>query len=222
MSRCSISRGRSRCSRARGWSRAPIRAAPTTARRSRLSQSRASRHDHRDRRAHVSCRDYSLADAPAIDILVVPGGFGTRALLHDEPTLAWIGEPPAARCQVTSVCTGALLLAKAGCSGQACDDALGGARSARLARPDHSGAARLPRRSRRHLHLGRRLGAASTWRSRSSSRSADARWRARPLITSNIPGGRHDVPKHQNARLTSIRRRPTRKSARRRCSSSGS
>ena len=57
---------------------------------------------------------YSWADAPAIDVLVVPGGFGTRALLNDEPTLAWIRETAAQSSQVTSVCTGALLLAKVG------------------------------------------------------------------------------------------------------------
>jgi transcriptional regulator GlxA family with amidase domain len=57
---------------------------------------------------------YAWADAPAIDILVVPGGFGTRALLNDEPTLAWIRETAARSSQVTSVCTGALLLAKVG------------------------------------------------------------------------------------------------------------
>jgi transcriptional regulator GlxA family with amidase domain len=57
---------------------------------------------------------YSWADAPAIDILVVPGGFGTRGLLHDEPTLTWIRETAARSRQVTSVCTGALLLAKTG------------------------------------------------------------------------------------------------------------
>jgi len=57
---------------------------------------------------------YSWADAPPIDILVVPGGFGTRALLTDEPTLRWIGQTSAASRQVTSVCTGALLLAKVG------------------------------------------------------------------------------------------------------------
>ena len=57
---------------------------------------------------------YSWADAPAIDILVVPGGFGTRGLLHDEPTLAWIRETAGRSRQVTSVCTGALLLAKIG------------------------------------------------------------------------------------------------------------
>ena len=57
---------------------------------------------------------YAWSDAPPIDILVVPGGFGTRALLHDEATLAWIRETAARSRQVTSVCTGALLLAKVG------------------------------------------------------------------------------------------------------------
>ena len=57
---------------------------------------------------------YAWADAPRIDILVVPGGFGTRALLHDEPALTWIRETAARARQVTSVCTGALLLAQIG------------------------------------------------------------------------------------------------------------
>ena len=57
---------------------------------------------------------YAWADAPPIDILVVPGGFGTRALLHDEATLSWIRETAGRSRQVTSVCTGALLLAKVG------------------------------------------------------------------------------------------------------------
>jgi transcriptional regulator GlxA family with amidase domain len=57
---------------------------------------------------------YAWEDAPAIDILVVPGGFGTRSLLHDEATLTWIRETAARSRQVTSVCTGALLLAKTG------------------------------------------------------------------------------------------------------------
>jgi transcriptional regulator GlxA family with amidase domain len=57
---------------------------------------------------------YAWSDAPPIDILVVPGGFGTRALLHDEATLSWIRETAGRSHQVTSVCTGALLLAKVG------------------------------------------------------------------------------------------------------------
>ena len=35
---------------------------------------------------------YGFAGAPRIDLLVVPGGFGTRALLHDTETLDWIRE----------------------------------------------------------------------------------------------------------------------------------
>lgn len=57
---------------------------------------------------------HSFADAPRIDLLVVPGGFGTRPLLQDEETLEWIRRTATAAQQVTSVCTGALLLAKAG------------------------------------------------------------------------------------------------------------
>jgi transcriptional regulator GlxA family with amidase domain len=57
---------------------------------------------------------HGFADAPRIDLLVVPGGFGTRPLLYDEKTLGWIRETAAKARQVTSVCTGALLLGKAG------------------------------------------------------------------------------------------------------------
>jgi transcriptional regulator GlxA family with amidase domain len=57
---------------------------------------------------------YGWAEAPPIDILVVPGGFGTRRLLDDDSTLGWITRTAARASQVTSVCTGALLLAKAG------------------------------------------------------------------------------------------------------------
>jgi transcriptional regulator GlxA family with amidase domain len=58
--------------------------------------------------------DFAWSHAPLIDILVVPGGFGTRALLQDAPTIDWIREAAASASHVTSVCTGALLLAKAG------------------------------------------------------------------------------------------------------------
>jgi transcriptional regulator GlxA family with amidase domain len=57
---------------------------------------------------------HDFADAPRIDLLVVPGGFGTRPLLHDDETLDWIRHAAAAAQQVTSVCTGSLLLGKAG------------------------------------------------------------------------------------------------------------
>jgi transcriptional regulator GlxA family with amidase domain len=45
---------------------------------------------------------------------VVPGGFGTRPLLESEEVLAWIAKTAASAQRVTSVCTGALLLARAG------------------------------------------------------------------------------------------------------------
>lgn len=57
---------------------------------------------------------HDFGDAPRIDLLVVPGDFGTRPLLHDEETLDWIHRTAAAAKQVTSVCTGSLLLGKAG------------------------------------------------------------------------------------------------------------
>ena len=60
---------------------------------------------------------YSFADTPSIDLLVVPGGFGTRALLEDDVTLDWIRGVAKPAKLVTSVCTGALLLAKAGLLG---------------------------------------------------------------------------------------------------------
>src|SRR5262249_6972226 len=55
---------------------------------------------------------HSLADAPHIDILVVPGGFGTRGLLKDDATLAWIRQTAHRASQGASVCTGALPLAQ--------------------------------------------------------------------------------------------------------------
>ena len=55
-----------------------------------------------------------MVEPTPIDILVIPGGFGTRALLRDEPTLAWIRSAASSASLVTSVCTGALLLAQGG------------------------------------------------------------------------------------------------------------
>src|SRR5881392_1698278 len=57
---------------------------------------------------------YGFADAPRVDLVVVPGGWGTRALLHDAETLDWIRRAAAEARKVTTVCTGSLLLAKAG------------------------------------------------------------------------------------------------------------
>jgi transcriptional regulator GlxA family with amidase domain len=55
-----------------------------------------------------------FATAPVIDVLVIPGGYGTRALLDDAAVHAWIRQAAEAATRTTSVCTGALLLARAG------------------------------------------------------------------------------------------------------------
>jgi transcriptional regulator GlxA family with amidase domain len=57
---------------------------------------------------------YALAEAPKIDLLLIPGGYGTRPLMHDKPLIEWIAQRAEQAELVLSVCTGALLLAKAG------------------------------------------------------------------------------------------------------------
>jgi transcriptional regulator GlxA family with amidase domain len=57
---------------------------------------------------------HSFADAPAIDLLLVPGGFGTRPMLQDPDVVEWIRATAAKARLTASVCTGALLLARAG------------------------------------------------------------------------------------------------------------
>jgi putative intracellular protease/amidase len=58
--------------------------------------------------------DASIEEVTEPDILVIPGGFGTRALLDHEPLLDWIRTVHETTTWTTSVCTGALLLAAAG------------------------------------------------------------------------------------------------------------
>jgi len=58
--------------------------------------------------------DERLSALPEPDVLMVPGGFGTRALMSDEPMLDWIRHAHARSRWTTSVCTGSLLLAAAG------------------------------------------------------------------------------------------------------------
>lgn len=58
--------------------------------------------------------DVTTADAPPLDLLLVPGGIGTRSEVDNPALIQWIAET-GARCRwVTSVCTGALLLHEAG------------------------------------------------------------------------------------------------------------
>ncbi|HEY4113858.1 MAG TPA: DJ-1/PfpI family protein [Rhizomicrobium sp.] len=58
--------------------------------------------------------DSTTAQCEALDVLLIPGGMGTRREVKNEALLAWIAAV-SARCQwITSVCTGALLLTAAG------------------------------------------------------------------------------------------------------------
>ena len=57
---------------------------------------------------------FTLGDCPPAHILVVPGGIGTRALLGNDVLLKWIQEKSRTAEVTMSVCTGSLLLGKAG------------------------------------------------------------------------------------------------------------
>jgi transcriptional regulator GlxA family with amidase domain len=58
--------------------------------------------------------DHALDDCPVADILVVPGGFGTRRLENDAGILNWLRHRAGQAGTVMSVCTGSILLARAG------------------------------------------------------------------------------------------------------------
>ena len=57
---------------------------------------------------------HSLEDAPALDVLIHPGGLGTRRLLRDAAHLDWVRAQRAAVPVMASVCTGSLVYAAAG------------------------------------------------------------------------------------------------------------
>src|SRR5579871_3240500 len=74
-----------------------------------------------DKNQAVRCRgglrvlpDATTGDTKALDVLLVPGGQGTRREVKNEPLLAWIAAIARDAKWVTSVCTGALLLTAAG------------------------------------------------------------------------------------------------------------
>ena len=57
---------------------------------------------------------WTLENCPQPDILVIPGGYGTRNEIKNEKLLQWIKDQAKRTELLLSVCTGALLLAKAG------------------------------------------------------------------------------------------------------------
>ena len=67
-----------------------------------------------DNRFLALVADHALADVTSADVLVVPGGFATRALEDDAALLEWIRAIDVTTTWTTSVCTGSMLLAAAG------------------------------------------------------------------------------------------------------------
>ena len=58
--------------------------------------------------------DYDLDNCPPLDILVVPGGWGTRKEIENKRLIDWIAEVGSHVGTLTSVCTGSMLLGRAG------------------------------------------------------------------------------------------------------------
>jgi transcriptional regulator GlxA family with amidase domain len=58
--------------------------------------------------------DHGFVDCPHLDVILVPGGIGTREEAENPKLLGWLAQRAAAAEIVTSVCTGTALLARAG------------------------------------------------------------------------------------------------------------
>jgi transcriptional regulator GlxA family with amidase domain len=58
--------------------------------------------------------DHTFADAPDLDVVLVPGGIGTRREVGNPVLIDWLRKAGARSTWVTSVCTGSLLLHEAG------------------------------------------------------------------------------------------------------------
>jgi transcriptional regulator GlxA family with amidase domain len=58
--------------------------------------------------------DHSFADAPELDVVLVPGGQGTRHEIENPALLEWLRKASTHCRWITSVCTGSLLLHEAG------------------------------------------------------------------------------------------------------------
>jgi putative intracellular protease/amidase len=67
-----------------------------------------------DNRQLTLVADEPLSAVPRPEIIMVPGGFGTRALMSSNPLLDWIRSAHETSQWTTSVCTGSLLLGAAG------------------------------------------------------------------------------------------------------------
>ncbi|MGD1978312.1 MAG: DJ-1/PfpI family protein [Akkermansiaceae bacterium] len=58
--------------------------------------------------------DHGIEEITSTDILIIPGGSGTRQVIKDETLVEWVGKVGTKAKQILSVCTGSHILAKAG------------------------------------------------------------------------------------------------------------
>jgi transcriptional regulator GlxA family with amidase domain len=58
--------------------------------------------------------DYSFGEAPPLDVILVPGGMGTRTEVNNKVIIDWIAKVAPGCNWVTSVCTGSMLLIESG------------------------------------------------------------------------------------------------------------
>lgn len=57
--------------------------------------------------------DLALADAPQAEVLIIPGGAGSRAVMRDKTTISWVRDQAYAAEKALSICSGARILAAA-------------------------------------------------------------------------------------------------------------
>jgi transcriptional regulator GlxA family with amidase domain len=58
--------------------------------------------------------DYDLASCPRLELLVVPGGWGTRKLVQNDRVIAWVRDRAGEVELAASVCTGSFVYGQAG------------------------------------------------------------------------------------------------------------
>jgi cyclohexyl-isocyanide hydratase len=68
----------------------------------------------RDQRSLLLAADTTFAEAPQLDVLIVPGGKGQQSLMEDDDVLSFLRRQAAGAQCVLSVCTGALICGAAG------------------------------------------------------------------------------------------------------------
>ncbi len=62
----------------------------------------------------ISVVDYSFSDVVVSDVLIIPGGMGTRTEVNNKALIKWLAYQCEKTKIISSVCTGSALLAKAG------------------------------------------------------------------------------------------------------------